>query len=157
MVIIEYVFSPWGITIFIKNNLFDIIPSGKITIPEIGLENIVLEGADQRTLAYGLGLFDNDVDIHQKRYNIVISGHRDTHFKKLKNIRKGDKIVLEHTEGKSEYIVDDIILIDPTEIRFLEKNNFNRLTLITWFARKNSGDVPATPTLILPFVCPETF
>ena len=127
---------------FINNNLFDVIPSGKIIIPEIGLENIVLEGASQSTLAYGLGLFDNDVAIHQSRYNVVISGHRDTHFNKLKNIKIGQSIVLEHVEGKSEYVVNDIFLVDPTEISFLDKNNLNTLTLITCYPFNYIGDAP---------------
>ena len=126
----------------IKNNFLNVIPSGKIIIPKIELENIVLKGSDQNTLSYGLGLVENGVAVHQNRYNIVISGHRDTHFNKLKNIKKGYRIILEHIEGKSEYIVDNIILVDPFEIQFLEKNNFNTLTLVTCYPFNYVGDAP---------------
>jgi len=126
----------------VKYNFLDVIISGKIIIPEIGLDNIVLKGADQNTLSYGLGLVDNDVNLYQNKYNIVISGHRDTHFNKLKSINKGDKVILEHIEGKSEYIVDDIVLVDPSEIEYLEKNKFNMLTLITCYPFNYIGDAP---------------
>ena len=126
----------------IKNNFLDVILSGKIIIPEIGLDNIVLKGADQNTLSYGLGLVDNGVAIHEDRYNIVISGHRDTQFNKLKSVNKGHRIILEHIEGKTEYIVENIVLVDPSEITYLEKNNFNTLTLITCYPFNYVGAAP---------------
>ena len=57
-----------------------------IIISKIGIDNIILKGGDQNTLSYGLGLVDNGVDLHQNKYNIVIAGHRDTHFNKLKSV-----------------------------------------------------------------------
>ena len=126
----------------LKNNFLDVVISGKIIIPKIGIDNIVLKGADQNTLSYGLGLLDNGVSLYQNKYNIVISGHRDTHFKKLESVKKGHRIILEHIEGKSEYIVDDIILVNPSEIEYLEKNKFNMLTLITCYPFNYIGDAP---------------
>ena len=41
------------------------------------------------------------------RGNCVIAGHRDTHFRVLKDIRKGDDIVLETSRGRFLYRVDD--------------------------------------------------
>ena len=72
----------------------------------------------------------------------MISGHRDTQFNKLKSVNKGHRIILEHIEGKSEYIVDNIILVDPSEITYLEKNNFNTLTLITCYPFNYVGAAP---------------
>jgi len=126
----------------IKNNFLDVVPSGKIIISKIGIDNIILKGGDRNTLSYGLGLVDNGVDLHQNKYNIVIAGHRDTHFNKLKSVNKGDSIVIEHIEGKSEYIVSDIVLVEPSEITYLEKNNFNTLTLITCFPFNYVGNAP---------------
>ena len=39
------------------------------------------------------------------RGNCIIAGHRDTHFRVLKNIRKGDDIVLETRNGQFLYRV----------------------------------------------------
>ena len=102
-------------------------------IPDIGLSSIVLDGANERTLSYGLGQVKNGSEIHENRHNIVISGHRDSHFRKLRDIRVGDKIVIEHIEGESKYVVDDIFLADPSEIEYIDKGRDQSLTLITCY------------------------
>ena len=126
----------------IKNNFLNLIPIGRIIIPDVNLDTIVLDGSDERILSYGLGKVQNGSKIHEKRNNIVISGHRDTHFKKLKAINIGDKITLEHLEGESKYAVDDIFLVDPDETNYIEKNKNNTLTLITCFPFDYIGSAP---------------
>ena len=126
----------------LKNNFLNLIPIGRIIIPGVNLDTIILDGSDERILSYGLGKVSNGSKIHEKRNNIVISGHRDTHFKKLKAINIGDKIILEHLEGESKYAVNDIFLVDPDEISYIEKNKNNTLTLITCFPFNYIGAAP---------------
>ena len=59
----------------------------------------VVEGADNRDLERGPGHLTGTV-LPGEDGNCVIAGHRDTHFRVLRKIRKGDEVVLERA-GKA--------------------------------------------------------
>lgn len=67
-------------------------PVARLVIPAIGLDDIVLEGVDDRTLNGGPGhlpgaAFPGDSG------NAILSAHRDRHFRRLGEVRVGDMIV----------------------------------------------------------------
>ena len=125
-----------------KYSWFNFEPIGKLIIPKISLEYIVLDGAGDDKLSYGLGKVDDSALLHEKNQNIIIAGHRDSFFKKLKYISKNDQIILEHVEGKSVYIVKNIIIVSPFESDYITNNKRNSLILITCFPFDFIGDAP---------------
>lgn len=56
--------------------------------------------------------------------NFVIAGHRDTVFKRLKNIKVDDKIFIETYWRKYEYKVKDIRITNPDDYTVLEPTNY---------------------------------
>jgi len=70
----------------------DIYPVAKISIPSLDLSQIVLNNDSGQALAFGPGLsgFSNISDDL-----ILISAHRDSHFKPLEFLNIGDDILLE--------------------------------------------------------------
>jgi len=125
-----------------KKKWFNISPIGKLAIQNISLEHIVLDGAGDYELSYGLGKVDNSALLHEKNQNIIIAGHRDSFFKKLKYISKNDQIILEHIEGESVYTVDNINIVSPFESKYITSNKRNSLILITCFPFNFIGDAP---------------
>ena len=126
----------------IKKSWLNISPIGKLTIDKISLEHIVLDGAGDYELSYGLGKVNNSALLHEKNQSIIIAGHRDSFFKKLKYISKNDQIILEHVEGESVYIVENIIIVSPFESKYITNNKRNSLVLITCFPFNFIGDAP---------------
>jgi sortase A len=46
--------------------------------------------------------------------NCVIAGHRDTHFRILRQIRPGDSVILQTAKGRFVYRVNDTEVVSPT-------------------------------------------
>ena len=72
----------------------DTQPIAVLSIPELGIRQLVLDGDSGRNLAFGPvlrgGLSTRD---------LVISGHRDTHFTFVRDLNFGDQISIETTYG----------------------------------------------------------
>ena len=67
-------------------------PVARLVIPAIGLDDIVLEGVDDRTLNGGPGHLPGSARPGDSG-NAILSAHRDRHFRKLGELRIGDRIV----------------------------------------------------------------
>lgn len=79
-----------------------------LSIPDRGLEHLVLSGDQPEVLAGHPGL--------AHREPLVILGHRDTHFRRLKGIRIAEEIRLEDAEGTcTVYRVTDLEVLSPEQ------------------------------------------
>lgn len=67
-------------------------PVARLVIPGIGLDDIVLEGVDDRTLNGGPGHLPGSA-LPGDSGNAILSAHRDRHFRKLGEVNIGDTIV----------------------------------------------------------------
>ena len=74
--------------------------------------------------------------------NCVIAGHRDTHFRILKDIRKGDDIVLETRSGEYLYRVKNTRVISPQNTGPLRPTTDSELNLITCYPFYYVGSAP---------------
>jgi len=89
----------------------DTWPVAELTIPRLGISRIVLSGDSGRVLAFSPGYTEASA-FPGTDGNTVISGHRDTHFRFLKDIKHGDRIELKTTEGDFVYTVSDQVVVD---------------------------------------------
>jgi len=63
----------------------DIVPRGRLLIPRLAMEQIVLGDHSSEAMAFGPGLVTiNDA--------VVLAGHRDSHFEFLRELRAGDRL-----------------------------------------------------------------
>ena len=128
-----------------QKSLFEYLnlrPVGKLLKPDVNIDCIILDIINDKTLSYGLALFSNEVKTYNNNFNIVIAGHRDSYFNNLRMIEKGDYLHLEHIEGKSSYVVEDIVIDFPSNIEYVNKNIKNRITLITCYPFQYIGSAP---------------
>lgn len=65
--------------------------------------------------------------------NIVIAGHRDGHFNKLKSIKKNDVISIEGMNQSEFYIVTEITPTSGQDIYWTEQTEYDVITLITCY------------------------
>lgn len=114
---------------------------GRLEIPRIGLSAMVLEGSDDRTLQLGVGHL-HGAALPGAPGNVVLAGHRDTFFRPLRNIRKGDKITVTTTDGINEYWVESAAVVDPDQTQLLQASWQPTLTLVTCYPFSYLGAAP---------------
>jgi len=111
----------------------DTWPISRLDVPGLGIDRIVLAGASGSSLAFGPGhLFGSALPGQQG--NTVIAGHRDTHFRFLKDIQPGELIQLQSLTGETiKYEVSETIIVDEKQAEYLANTSENKLTLITCY------------------------
>ena len=114
---------------------------GRLEIPRIGLSAMVLEGDSARTMRLGLGHIPGTSNLGQPG-NIGIAGHRDTFFRPLRRIDKGDEVIVETVEKTYRYRVSSIEVVEPQNIGVLSPENKDELTLVTCYPFSYIGAAP---------------
>jgi sortase A len=114
---------------------------GKLVIPRLGTELFVIEGDGASELRRAPGHLPGTV-MPGAKGNCVIAGHRDTHFRVLKDIRKGDDIVLETRSGEYLYRVEEMKVISPRNVAPLLPTADSQLNLITCYPFYYIGSAP---------------
>jgi sortase A len=113
----------------------------KLMIPRLHAELYVVEGDGASQLRRGPGHVAGTVMPGQDG-NCIIAGHRDTHFRLLKDIRKGDEIVVQTHAGQYTYRVSDTEVVSPSNTASLEPTRDAELHLITCFPFYYLGSAP---------------
>ncbi len=116
-------------------------PVAKLTIPRLGTELYVFEGTDEKDLRLGPGHMPGTA-MPGAKGNCVIAGHRDTHFRALKDIRQGDEIDLETARGLYTYTVNNTAIVLPTNTASLAPSQSAVLNLITCYPFYYLGNAP---------------
>lgn len=115
---------------------------GRLEIARIHLRVMVLKGADAASLRRGAGWIKQTASPGEAG-NMGIAGHRDTHFRPLREVRKGDRIVFTTMDGRhSEYRVAWISVVDPTNVEVLNPTADAELTLVTCYPFDYVGPAP---------------
>ena len=111
----------------------DTWPIGRLSVPRLGISRIVLAGTSGQSLAFGPGHLFNSAKPGESG-NIVIAGHRDTHFSFLKDLEIGDYIELEISNGETlVFQVRRTLVTNEQNTALLEKNAGHYLTLLTCY------------------------
>ena len=113
-----------------------------LRIPRLELEVPVFFGTARRTLNHGAGIVTGTA-LPGSGGNTVISAHRDSFFRPLQGIEKGDRIELVTQDGSTqEFQVDNIFITDPLDVSVLEPSAGFALTLITCHPFQYVGFAP---------------
>jgi sortase A len=114
---------------------------GRLSIPRLGAELFVVEGDGSKDLRRGPGHVTGTA-MPGAMGNCVIAGHRDTHFRVLKDIRDGDEIILETTAGKFLYRVRKTEIVLPEDNQAMQDTADPELNLITCYPFYYVGAAP---------------
>jgi len=110
----------------------DTWPVARLQVPRLGVDQVVLSGASGRTLAFGPGHMAGTAAPGMAG-NSVLSGHRDTHFRFLRDLQPGDRIELIPASGaRLMYVVVSAEVHDQGDLWLLDQGQ-SLLTLITCF------------------------
>ena len=116
-------------------------PLGRIEIHRIGLEAMIMEGLGEKTLRHAVGHIPGTPAPGQAG-NVGLAAHRDTFFRPLRNIRKGDEIILTTLDRVSRYRVDLLSVVEPENVDVLKDTPDAILTLVTCYPFNFIGPAP---------------
>jgi len=114
---------------------------GRIEVPRLGLSAMTREGTDAATLRRAVGHVASTA-LPGQAGNAAFAGHRDTFFRKLRDVRKGDEIVFTTAQGRHRYVVNDLRVVDPRDVSVLEPTPRPVLTLVTCYPFNYIGPAP---------------
>jgi sortase A len=122
-----------------------VVPPGetfaRLSIPRLQQVLYVVEGTDHADLRRGPGHLEGTA-LPGSTGNCVIAGHRDTHFRALKDIHKGDDIQIETAAGNFIYRVSEITIVSPNNTASLKPSRQAVLNLITCYPFYYVGSAP---------------
>jgi len=113
----------------------------RLEIERLGLSTVVREGADDNTLRTAAGHL-SDTPLPGDPGNSAIAGHRDTLFRKLKDVRVGDRIAVTRPAGTVYFTVRDTRVVAPTDVSVLAPTEGPTLTLVTCYPFRYIGPAP---------------
>jgi sortase A len=116
----------------------DTHPVARLRIPRLAYDEIVLEGATPRTLAFGPARLPSGADFGEPG-NLEIAGHRTSWFRPLEELAVGDTIELRwldphnHQLRLRTYTVQTIRIVLPDDVTLLVPTPDDALTLVTCY------------------------
>jgi len=113
----------------------------RVSIPSIKLDAIVLEGATNRQLTRGPAHI-TDTALPGETGNAVITGHRDTFFRHIYELQKGDAIFVRRNGESFKYEVTGKKIVKPADVSALDPTPDAQLTLITCYPTYYIGPAP---------------
>jgi sortase A len=123
-----------------KRALRDPLILGRLEVPSVHLTVMVREGVDAGTLRKAVGHLPSSAWPGQPG-NFVLLGHRDTFFRPLRDLARGDSLRFRTAQGSVEYIVDSIKVVPPEAVT-IERPAGAISTLITCFPFNFVGQAP---------------
>jgi sortase A len=115
-------------------------PVSRLLIPDIGLDEIVVEGVGPIELNAGPGHFPGSV-LPGEEGNAIISAHRDRHFRRMGEVDVGTRIQTETRLGRTEWVVmERRVVLRDTPALFRESEA--TLTLTTCWPLRYFGPAP---------------
>ncbi len=116
-------------------------PVGTLVIPEIGVDQVVVEGTGSAQLAVGPGHYTG-TPLPGQPGNAGIAGHRTTHgrpFYDLNALVAGDPITVTTLQGTFRYLVVRSEVVAPSDLSVLAPSAVPQLTLTTCTPRYSAA------------------
>jgi sortase A len=113
----------------------------RLSIPKIDFAAVVVEGTGQHELLLGPGHVTS-TPVPGEPGNSVISAHRDTFFRHIYELSKGDEILVQRNGRTYRYEVTGKRIVEPTDLSVLKSTHDSRLTLITCYPTYYIGPAP---------------
>ncbi len=106
-------------------------PVGRLELPTIGVEEVVVAGTNGADLRKGPGHYP-DTPLPGARGTVAVAGHRTTYgapFRRIDRLRSGDRIRMVMPYGTFTYRVERKRIVEPTATWVTRRVRFDRLVL----------------------------
>jgi sortase A len=112
-----------------------------LIIPRLQVKIPVVEGTDEDELSVGAGHYAGSVFPGEKD-NSVIAGHRDTVFRKMGQLKKGDLLLVTTKQGTFTYHIRKMWVTSPDDRSVIVSRDSPMLTLVTCYPFNYIGSAP---------------
>ena len=120
---------------------------GVLTIPKINASLPIIHGTDEDELEKGVGHFAGSV-LPGEDDNSVLSGHRDTVFRKLGAVGVGDILIVKTSAGEFKYKVKKVRIVDENDRTVIVPKPKATLTVSTCYPFDYIGSAPERYVLV---------
>ncbi|MDQ8057638.1 class D sortase [Bacillus velezensis] len=115
---------------------------GILEIPKINAELPIVEGTDADDLEKGVGHYKGSY-YPDENGQIVLSGHRDTVFRRTGELKKGDQLKVKLPYGSFSYEIDKTKIVDQADKSIITlQHNKEELILTTCYPFSYIGNAP---------------
>lgn len=109
------------------------MPWARLRVPRLGQDQTVLAGATGHTLAFGTGHLLASATPGSPGTTVLLSGHRGTHFRFLKDLVPGDRLQLQTPAGEQVYEVVGARVVDTRTTPLTIRSGTPELVLVTCY------------------------
>ena len=127
---------------------------GTLSIPALKQTLPIIEGTDADELRKGIGHFAQSV-LPGEADNCVLSGHRDTVFRRLGELKIGDRLTAQTSAGKFTYEIQRIRIVHKDDRTVIVPFDHAVLTVTTCYPFRFVGSAPDRYILIADLVAPQ--
>jgi sortase A len=113
----------------------------RLVFPRLEQERFVIAGATVQNLARGPAWLAAS-NLPGEPGDCLIAGHRDTHFRLLKDVREGDELLVDYGSRRFRYQIVSLAVVAPRQVQLLTKANHAVLTLVTCYPFFYTGRAP---------------
>ena len=107
----------------------------RLQIPKIGKDVPVVEGDGPEQLKKGVGHYIYSANPGENG-NVVLSAHNDIHgeiFRDLDQLEEGDLVIVFSARQSYTYAVEEVLVVEPSQVEYLESNGEPVVTLISCY------------------------
>lgn len=122
----QQVFKPW--------QWADTWPVGRLIVPRLDINQIILANTSGQSLAFGPGKMMNGRFSDDDSQPLILSGHRDTHFSFVRDVQHGDTITVQTIQGDwRRFVVGNTAVVDSRIETLTTNQEEASLQLITCY------------------------
>ncbi|MFE4142662.1 class D sortase [Peribacillus sp. YIM B13472] len=135
-----------------KKELYPVRPKtgeeiGELYIPKLKAKLPIFHGTNEDELEKGVGHFAGSV-LPGENDNSVLSGHRDTVFRKLGQVGEGDLLIVRTSAGEFTYKVNKVRIVDEDDRTVIVPKPRATLTVSTCYPFDYIGAAPERYILV---------
>ncbi|MGE7759579.1 class D sortase [Peribacillus sp. NPDC097895] len=135
-----------------KEELYPVRPKtgeemGELYIPKLKATLPIFHGTNEDELEKGVGHFAGSV-LPGENDNSVLSGHRDTVFRKLGQVGEGDLLIVRTSAGEFTYKVNKVRIVDEDDRTVIVPKPRATLTVSTCYPFDYIGSAPERYILV---------
>ena len=104
---------------------------GRVRIPGIGLNSVIVEGTDTADLREGPGHYPS-TPLPGLRGTVAVAGHRTTYgapFRDIDRVHRGDRILVDMPYARFVYSFERTRIVRPDALEVIRRVRFDRLVL----------------------------
>ncbi|WP_442599673.1 class D sortase [Neobacillus sp. D3-1R] len=115
---------------------------GVLELPTLNEKLPIVKGVTEEALEKGVGYYEGTA-LPNQHDQIVLSGHRDTVFKRLGKLKIGDELVVEMPYGSFTYIIEETFIVEANDRTVIHSTApVEKLTLTTCYPFHYVGNAP---------------